>query len=252
MKSSDTNTIDSTGAPMTMPRSLQVFVRVALSLLASAATLEAMCGYMYHAGAPYNSPLLHDYFPDLLTLWPRFQHFHTLQFFTDTQDPPYMYPAPVAVCYRTFFTFVPHELRAFLSFVLLCAVVATFLFGRTLISRGLSRWATILLMSFALTPFRPLRKTRSPRPTKPGSGSRIAKAAERLAKRLLQRRAPSHPSRTSNLARVYHFLVGVAPCASIRQHPSSSPAQRSSSAPAPRANPLPTPSRPAASKKVAP
>src|ERR1039458_565384 len=61
-----------------------------------------------------------------------------------------------AVCYRVFFTFVPHELRVFLCFVLLCAVVATFLFGRALIRRGLNRWATILLMSFALTTSYPL------------------------------------------------------------------------------------------------
>jgi hypothetical protein len=130
-----------------MPLSLQIFLRVAAALLAMALFLEAVCRYMFHGVAPYNSPLLYDPFPDLLTLWPRFQHFHTLQFFTDTQDPPCMYPAPVAVCYRVFFTFVPHELRVFLCFVLLCAVVATFLFGRALIRRGLTQPDLSLLWS---------------------------------------------------------------------------------------------------------
>jgi hypothetical protein len=154
MKTSDVNPFDKTEAPVKMPPSLQLFLRVAAALLAMALFVEGACRYMFHGVAPYNSPLLHDPYPDLLTLWPRFQHFHTLQFFTDTQDPLCMYPAPVAVCYRAFFAFAPHELLAFLS--LLCAVVATFLFGRALIRRGLNRWATILLMSFALTTSFPL------------------------------------------------------------------------------------------------
>ena len=157
MKNKDLNPLDKTEEPVKMPLSLQLFLRVAAALLAMVLFIEGVCRYILHAaGALYNSPLLHDHFPDLLTLWPRFQHFHTLQFFTDTQDPPCMYPAPVAVCYRAFFIFVPHELFAFLFFVLLCAVVATFLFGRALIRRGLNRWAAILLMSFALTTSYPL------------------------------------------------------------------------------------------------
>ena len=156
MKATDASPLHEAGAPVKMPPSLQLFLRVAAALLATAVLTEGVWRYVYHRGAPYDSPLLHSYFPDLLNLWPRFQHLHTLQFFTDTQDPAFMYPAPVAVCYRAFFAFVPHELRAFLIFVSLSAVVAASLFGRTLVRRGLSPWATILLLGFALTTSYPL------------------------------------------------------------------------------------------------
>src|ERR1700729_3885664 len=106
-----------------LPPALRTFLRVALILLAIALICEAISTFVLHLGYPYRSPLLSEYFPDLITLQPRFQHFHTLQFFTDNVDAFCMYPAPVAVCYKIFFLFVPHDIGTFLFFVISCFVI---------------------------------------------------------------------------------------------------------------------------------
>jgi hypothetical protein len=62
MKNKDLNPLDKTEEPVKMPLSLQIFLRVAAALLAMALFLEAVCRYMFHGVAPYNSPLLHDPF----------------------------------------------------------------------------------------------------------------------------------------------------------------------------------------------
>ena len=139
-----------------LPLPLRVFVGVAASLLAVAATAEAVCRYVLHYGYPYRSPLPDDRFPDLTQLVPRFQHLHTLQFFTDAWDQPFMYPAPVAACYRAFFIFTPHESRVFVCFVSLCAVIAALLFCRNLVRHGLGRPASVFLVTFALLTSYPL------------------------------------------------------------------------------------------------
>ena len=153
MKNKD---LDAGAVKAGLPLPLRVFVGVAASLLAVAATAEAVCRYVLHYGYPSRSPLLDDHFADLIAWWPLFQHFHTLQFFTDTQHSPCMYPAPVAVCYRAFFIFVPHEVRVFLCFVSLCAVIAAFLFCRNLVRHGLGRPASVFLVTFALLTSYPL------------------------------------------------------------------------------------------------
>jgi len=139
-----------------LPLPLRVFVAVAASLLAVAVTAEAVCRYVLHYGYPYRSPLMDDRFPDLTTLLSRFQHIHTLQFFTDTWAQPYMYPAPVALFYRVFFLFAPHESRAFLCFASLCAVIAALLFCHNLVGHGLGRAASVFFVAFALLTSYPL------------------------------------------------------------------------------------------------
>ena len=153
MKNKDPNA-DAVKAGLPLP--LRVFVGVAASLLAVAATAKAVCRYVLHYGYPYRSPLLDDRFPDLTTLLPRFQHLHTLQFFTDSWDQPFMYPAPVAACYRAFFIFAPHESRVFVCFVSFCAAFAALLFCRNLVRHGLGRPASVFLVIFALLTSYPL------------------------------------------------------------------------------------------------
>ena len=153
MKNKDSNA-DAIKAGLPLP--LRVFVGVAASLLAVAATAEAVCRYVLHYGYPYRSPLMDDRFADLTQLVPRFQHLHTLQFFTDSWDQPFMYPAPVAACYRAFFFFVPHESRVFVCFVSLCAAVVALLFCRNLVRHGLGRPASVFLVTFALLTSYPL------------------------------------------------------------------------------------------------
>lgn len=139
-----------------LSRSLQVFLIVDLTLLAVAGVIEAICRYLLHLGHPYNSPLLWEYFPDIVNNRPRFQYFHTLQFFTDKTDQICMYPAPVAVLYRLIYLFRPYDLAVFLSFAVLCFLVATFLFWRSLLLCGLDKRAAITLLSIALLSSYPL------------------------------------------------------------------------------------------------
>lgn len=133
-----------------LPPPLTAFVGIATLLLAACGITEAICRYVLQYPSPYNSPLLHEHYPDLLSLMPRFQHLHTLQFFSDQTDALFMYPAPVAVCYRLFYFAAPHELVAFFCFVLLTAFTAAFLFGRTLILRGFGTARTVAFLGFVL------------------------------------------------------------------------------------------------------
>ena len=119
-------------------------------LLFMALATEGFCRYLLHAGWPYTSPLMNEYFADIYNLVARFQHFHTLEFFTDRVDLPCMYPAPVAACYRLFFYTAPHELAVLLTFVLTCFVVASVLLGRALVRQGLPPRATTAFLLFCL------------------------------------------------------------------------------------------------------
>ncbi|SFR96737.1 Protein of unknown function [Granulicella pectinivorans] len=138
------------------PRPLRIFAAVASSLLLLALTVEFISKFILRWGRPYSSPLLYEYFPDIVSLRPRFTHFHTLAFFTDLKDPLCMYPAPIAVLYRFFFLFRPYDLVIFLTFILVSFLIAAVLFGRALIARGLSRKATIMLLSAAYVTSYPL------------------------------------------------------------------------------------------------
>jgi hypothetical protein len=139
-----------------LPPTLQTFLAVDFTLLSFATTCEVICGYWLHLGHPYNSPLLWQYFPDIVNLRPRFEHFHTLRFFTDKVDLPYMYPAPVAVFYRLAYYFRPYDLGVFLAFTVLCAVVATVLYGRALITRGIEKQTVVGLLSYVFLTSYPL------------------------------------------------------------------------------------------------
>jgi Glycosyltransferase family 87 len=156
MKSRVASPIDKTEVLVRLPQPLRVFVGVAFTLTLIAGVVETICRYVLRLGAPYNSPLLHEHFPDLLNLQARFQYFHTLQFFTDTKDEAWMYPAPVAVFYRTFFSFIPHHLGVFISFIVLCFLGSAVLFGRSLIRRRMAPGAAIFLLSFAFITSYPL------------------------------------------------------------------------------------------------
>jgi hypothetical protein len=143
-------------AIVSLPRPVLLFLKIDLLLLALAGASEIFSRFALHLGFPYSSPVLYEYFPDLVGLRSRFQYFHTLRFFTDTIDPPCMYPAPVAVLYRIFFSFRPHDLGFFLCFVMLCTAGAAVLFGRKLVREGAGKLQTALLLLFILVTSYPL------------------------------------------------------------------------------------------------
>jgi len=139
-----------------LPHVLRVFLAVDLVLLSFAFLCEIVSRFGLHLGYPYRSPLLSERFPDLVTLRTRFTYLHTLKFFTDTQQPRCMYPAPVIAAYSFFYLFKPYDLVAFLLFAILSFSIAAFFFGRALIRRGLATRSTVLLVSIALLTAYPL------------------------------------------------------------------------------------------------
>lgn len=138
------------------PREIRVFVGVALVLLVGALSIEVVCRWGFHMLFPYKTPLLFEFFPDIVNLRGRFTHFGTLEFFTEQKDPPCMYPAPILVLYRFFYLFIPHDLGVFLGFVLVSFLVATILLGRALIRRGMPVRATVALLIFSYVTAYPL------------------------------------------------------------------------------------------------
>ena len=129
-----------------IPRVLRLFLVVDLALLAVASTCELISRFVLHLGDPYNSPLLHEYFPDVVDMRPRYDFYHSLRFFTDTQHPPCMYPATTAALYKLLYLFRPYDLAAFFVIALAIALSAAILFTRELVRRGLNQTQAIALM----------------------------------------------------------------------------------------------------------
>jgi len=141
---------------MTLPSPLRLFLAVDLILFAAASLSELFCRFVLRLGYPYRSPLLFEYYPDLVGLRTRFTYLHTLRFFTDTNQPPCMYPAPVVAAYSFFYLFKPFDLVALISFAVVSFLVAAFFFGRALIRRGLATRSTVLLISIVCLTAYPL------------------------------------------------------------------------------------------------
>lgn len=86
---------------------------------------------------PYNQPWFTERFPDLLLLMPRFQFFHSAQFFTAPGSTPYMYPAPDAVIYKLFYLLSGvHPVVFFVGITISAYVLAAALYCRALHRRG--------------------------------------------------------------------------------------------------------------------
>ncbi len=119
-----------------LPTDLYRFAWGLIALMLTCFILNLLCGTFLHLYEPYATPLFTEYFPDFVLLKPRFQHFHTPEFFTFPGVTPFMYPAPVAVVYEMFYLVPAHPLRTFLLFGLAAFVAAGILFGRLLRQRG--------------------------------------------------------------------------------------------------------------------
>jgi len=142
--------------PRPLPRALRLFVAVDLALLVLASTCELISRFVLHLGDPYNSPLLHEYFPDVVDMRPRYDFYHSLRFFTDTQHPPCMYPATTAALYKLLYFFRPYDLAAFFIIAVAIVLAASILFTRELIRRGLNRSHAIALMAMVVVTSFPL------------------------------------------------------------------------------------------------
>ena len=91
-----------------------------------------------------------DRFADLTHYDAVFPYLHQQQFFTGSER--FAYPAPAAVVYDALMRLDPHRLAFFLGFTVLLALVSTIVFGRKLLTSGLSvRFVSVLLGTAFLT-----------------------------------------------------------------------------------------------------
>lgn len=112
--------------------------------------VEVFCAHHLHLGTPYDWPLMPnaDPFRDFYLYQPRYQFFHSPNFFL-FQGPDYMYPAPVASVYRFFYLF-PHSTDVFLAALSFSFLAAFLLFARALLRRNLGRVALFQLLPVLL------------------------------------------------------------------------------------------------------
>ena len=140
---------------LSLPPVLEGFATALIVLTALCVLCEAVSTLLLHLSAPYTSPLLAEYFPDLKSFSERFSHLHQMTFFTMDPDRPYMYPAPIALFYAVLFH-LSHPLLAYLLVISGSFVVAAVMLGKALLRRGLRPTSVILLLSTTLSLSYPL------------------------------------------------------------------------------------------------
>ena len=125
-----------------LPYALALPVRLFLAVLGiltlTCIGVEAFFKMHRHRGTPYDWPLMpnSDPFRDFYIYQPRYQFFHTSNFF-HFPGPDYLYPAPVATLYRFFYSF-PHPTEIFLGTLSATFLAAILLFAKALLRRNLS------------------------------------------------------------------------------------------------------------------
>ena len=136
-----------------LPGDLRWFLGILLALNVVCLGAEVVCRYVAALGLnrnPYIFPLLREHFPDFLWFRPRFDFFHSMQFFVVHRGNDFMYPAPVGVVYKLFYL-APHGgLGVFLGFIGACFVTAGALFARVLWRHQLGARSAVFFSSAAL------------------------------------------------------------------------------------------------------
>ena len=137
------------GRNLALPPVLEGFVIALVVLTAICVLCEAVSTLLLHLSAPYTSPLLGEYFPDLKSFAERFQHLHQMTFFTLDPTRPYMYPAPMALFYAFLFR-LSHPVLGYLLIMVGGFLVAALMLGRALLRRGLRPTSAGLLLATTL------------------------------------------------------------------------------------------------------
>jgi hypothetical protein len=124
----------------TLPRSLKAFwvLNVGLGLLAM--IIYAFIRWVLHWGEPYNFPFLpFRHFADFWAFHDRFDHYHTLAFYSTTGGSKFSYPAPLSLVYKLFF--LPHrnEHTIFTIATALPCIALAWLLGRAMLRAGVER-----------------------------------------------------------------------------------------------------------------
>lgn len=128
-----------------LPPVLEIFLAQLVILTCVCLLVEGAAKMIYRLGAPYDSPLLHEWFPDLLYFQQPFHYLHQIRFFTFDPLHPFMYPAPVALPYLVFFSLGRHAIWGYLGTTLAAVMGLSVLAGRAFRRHGL-RWSSILLL----------------------------------------------------------------------------------------------------------
>ena len=137
-----------TGVSRGLPRELKVFWSLTMSLVAGCLAAEAVSKTLLHLSGIYTWPfLVFRHWWDFRTFQLRFVYFHQLRFFSF--DPQlgmhFMYLAPGAVLYQTFYSYRAHPILAYLVIVSTCLLLAVVLFGRALVRHRLTPAVAFLL-----------------------------------------------------------------------------------------------------------
>src|ERR1035437_10130218 len=134
-----------------MPRPLKVFWWINASLALLSAVVVVVNRYILHWGEPYNSPFLpFHHFCDFWAFHDRFDHCHTLDFYSTTGGSVFSYPAPLSLVYAFFFLAHHNQHSIFTIVTTLPVIGLGILLARAMVARGLPKITASLFVASSL------------------------------------------------------------------------------------------------------
>ena len=132
-----------------IPGPIRLFLAMLSGLTLLCASIEAGCRWILHRQYPYTWPLMQPGNPfwDFSLYRPRFNFFHSPQFFT-FDGPGYFYPAPLATLHWLLYQ-LPSSTCSFLRLLVTAWIAAALLFGRLLLHRGVALRNVLVMVSIA-------------------------------------------------------------------------------------------------------
>jgi hypothetical protein len=129
-----------------LPRPVRLLLLLQVFITAACLGTETFCNYVLKLPRVYTFPLWPDRnrFADLTLYRARFNFFHSSAFFTQPGW-HYMYPAPLSLIYKFFYSF-PHAGQLFIAFTIAWLLLVSFLLHRALVARGISAIASVSIL----------------------------------------------------------------------------------------------------------
>jgi hypothetical protein len=141
---------------MHLPRPLKIFWKINVVLVLVCAAIIALNHYVWHLGQgvhwqPYTSPFLPwGHFVDFWAFHDRFDHYHTLEFYSTTGGSVFSYPAPLSLVYELFFL-SPHAEHSIFTLVTTLPLIGLcILLARAMVAKGISKATASLFVASAL------------------------------------------------------------------------------------------------------
>jgi hypothetical protein len=136
-----------------LPKPVRVFWLLNVLLSLSCAAIMAGDKFLLHGHYPRTWPFIPFYgFLDFLCFNFRFQHFHHLDFFSDARayGLKFMYPAPVALLYESFYAIHWHSLTIFLVVTGSLVLLLGAMLGREMVRRGVAPRLVVVFLASVL------------------------------------------------------------------------------------------------------